>query len=528
MSRKMLINVIEQEECRIATIEDGKLDEYYAERTDRQQILGNIYKGRILNVEPAIQAAFVDFGGDRNGFLHASDVMPAYGQLHGTSVEDDTAEDGERDEPVNGGNGRTRNGRRRGWERELLPVEELLRRGQEVLVQVTKEAIGEKGPSLTTYLSLPGRFLVLMPSISRCGISRKITDDGERRKLKRILDDLDPPGGMGYIVRTAGVGRTRAELKADLDYLLRLWKVITERIRDSRAPAMIYQESDLVIRSIRDYLTRDVDEVLLDSEMTCERVKEFLTAISPGRAKDVHIYRGKRPLFSQYRLEEQIDEIYRKKVTLPSGGTIVIEQTEALVSIDVNSGKSTGEKNLEDTAYKTNLEAAEEIARQLRLRDVGGVIVNDFIDMRDARRRRELEHTLRNALRRDRARTKVARMSPFGIIEMTRQRIRTSKEHTSYQPCHYCRGSGSMRTPENVALTVLRRIRLALSRRAVCRVEVKAADEVASFLLNRKRRELAAFEEEYGKEVRISVEPSFIGEEISMTPLNERGSVVRL
>jgi len=502
MKQEMLINVSQPEECRIAIVEDGVLEELYIERASQDNYVGNIYKGRVVNLEPSIQAAFVDFGVGRNGFLHVSDLEPQYFRQGGYDPSQ-PIELGART-PRNGEAGGEASGRRRGRRlrpgarpRVKPPIQDVLRRGDEVLVQVIKEGMGTKGPTLSTYISIPGRYLVLMPALGRVGVSRKIEDEDVRRKLRDVLLELNPPKGLGFIIRTAGVDRTRKELSRDLAYLLRLWKVIVRRIKKHPAPIDIYQESDMIIRTIRDIFTSDVDAILIDEPQAYERAKEFLQMVMPRYADRLHLYQGKEPLFYKYGLEEEIARIHQREVPLKQGGGIVIDQTEALVAIDVNSGNFRADDNAEETAYQMNLLAAKEIARQLRLRDLGGVIVNDFIDMRKEKHRRGVERALRDAVKRDRARTKILRTSPFGLIEMTRQRIRPSLKRSLFRDCPGCRGTGVVKTAESMAIEAVRALILACQTEGVARVSLSVADDVANYLNNKKRRDLARLEEEH-------------------------------
>jgi ribonuclease E len=365
-----------------------------------------------------------------------------------------------------------------------------------VLVQVIKEGIGTKGPTLSTYISIPGRYLVLMPALGRVGVSRKIEDDHQRRVLRDIMLELNPPRGLGFIVRTAGQDRTKKELSRDLAYLLRLWKVIVRRLKKTEEPGGIYEESDMIIRTIRDIFTQEIDAIYIDEPQAFERAKEFLQLVMPRYVSRLQMYEGREPLFHKYKLETEIAQIYQRKVPLKAGGSIVIDQTEALVAIDVNSGSFRHEDNAEETAFQLNVAAAKEIARQLRLRDLGGVIVNDFIDMRRERHRRGVEHALRDAMQRDRARTKILRTSPFGLIEMTRQRIRPSLKRSVYGDCPCCSGRGVVKTPESMAIEVVRMLALASHQPNIARVTVRVNDEVATYLNNRKRREIMQLEDE--------------------------------
>ncbi|MEX0714371.1 MAG: Rne/Rng family ribonuclease [Pirellulales bacterium] len=525
MKQEMLINVSQPEECRIAIVEDGVLEELYIERSSQDNYVGNIYKGRVVNLEPSIQAAFVDFGVGRNGFLHISDVEPqdfrqggydpgkpieAGGSPRGARDFDfgDAPEAGEpRDEPDATGTAVRRKGRRgfRPGARPRIkpPIQDILRRGDEVLVQVIKEGMGTKGPTLSTYISIPGRYLVLMPALGRVGVSRKIEDDEVRRKLRDVMLELSPPKGLGFIVRTAGIDRTKKELSRDLAYLLRLWKVIVRRIKKYPAPIDIYEESDMIIRTIRDIFTGDVDSIYIDEPLAYERAKEFLQIVMPRYVHRLQLYEGKEPLFHKYRLDEEISRIHQREVPLPQGGGIVIDQTEALVAIDVNSGNFRADDSAEETAYQMNLLAANEIARQLRLRDLGGVIVNDFIDMRKEKHRRGVERALRDAVKRDRARTKILRTSPFGLVEMTRQRIRPSLKRSVFKDCPGCGGTGVVKTAESMAIEAVRLLILASQRDDLARVTITVADEVATYLNNKKRRELSKLEDDSGIVVQV-------------------------
>ena len=531
MKQEMLINVAQPEECRIAIVEDGQLEELYVERSSQDNYVGNIYKGKIVNLEPSIQAAFVDFGVGRNGFLHISDVESQYFRQGGFDPDKPIQPDGTQNAPRqeksdasdasdegNGGNGRARTAVRKARPgvrpRIKPPIQDIFRRGDEVLVQVIKEGIGTKGPTLSTYISIPGRYLVLMPALGRIGVSRKIEDDGDRRRLRDILRELNPPKGVGFIVRTAGTDRTKKELSRDLAYLLRLWKVIVRRIKKMPGPIDIYEESDMIIRTIRDIFTGDVDAIHIDEPAAYERAKEFLQVVMPRYANRLHLYDGKEPLFNRYKLDEEISRINQRQVPLKGGGSLVIDQTEALVAIDVNSGSFRTSGSAEDSAFKLNQIAAKEIARQLRLRDLGGVVVNDFIDMRRERYRRTVEHTLRDAVKRDRARTKILRTSPFGLIEMTRQRIRPSLKRSVYKECPGCVGSGVVKSAESMAIEVIRKLIMTAQQERVVKITVTVEEEVGTYLNNRKRRELMNLEDDHDMQVlvlsREDVSPEFL------------------
>ncbi|MDR0520483.1 MAG: Rne/Rng family ribonuclease [Planctomycetaceae bacterium] len=504
----MLVNCRQPEECRIALVEDGVLEELYVERTAQNNYVNNIYKGVIVNIEPSIQAAFVDFGVGRNGFLHISDVEPCYFKQVPDWPEREREEQARWEARF--GHQTDRNGRDASFEdaprnrpRFKPPIQEVFHRGDEVLVQVIKEAIGTKGPTLSTYISVPGRYLVLMPSLGRVGVSRKIEDEAVRRNLRRMLLELNPPEGLGFIVRTAGADRTQKELSRDLAYLMRLWKVIVKRIKKMPAPIDIYEESDIIIRTIRDVFSNDIDNIVIDEPAAYERAKEFLQFVMPRHVNRLQLYNGKEPVFHKFGLDKEIARINHRRVPLRGGGSLMIDQTEALVAIDVNSGSFRTDEDAEETAYQMNLIAAQEIARQLRLRDLGGVIVNDFIDMKREAHRRGVERTLRDAIRRDRAKTKILRTSPFGLIEMTRQRIRPSLKRSVFQECPCCHGGGVVKTPESMSLEIFRALELAAQNPAIAKVRVIVADDVAEYLNNKKRSEIAAVEREGGVEIVI-------------------------
>jgi ribonuclease E len=480
----MVINVAPREESRIAVLANGQLEELYTERASAESQVGNIYKGRIANVEPSIQAAFVDFGEGQNGFLHISDLQPQYfpNGSNGQVAEEVGRKTARKDRP---------------------PIQKCLKRGQAVIVQIIKDGIGTKGPTLSTYISLPGRFLVMMPGMKHLGVSRKVLDEEVRRKTRDLLTELDPPKDFGFIVRTAGAGRTKTDLRRDLHYLQRLWKTVARRIREAPAPCELYTESDLVIRTIRDIYGSDISRIVVDNDDAAQRVREFLQICMPRSPDCVEQYRGQLPLFHRYGVEQEIDDIHARHVDLASGGSIVIDQTEALVAIDVNSGKYREQEDAEQTALKINMEAAAEIPRQLRIRDMGGVIVIDFIDMRLEKNRRTVERALRDAMKKDRARSRVLRISQFGIVEMTRQRLRPSLRGSIFQDCPHCHGAGQVKSAESVSLDVMRSLKVALDKEETEQVEVNVSTQVAFDIQNRKRHEIAQIELDTGKRVVI-------------------------
>ncbi len=484
VSKKMLINVMHPEEARVAIVHDGRLMELNIEITGKEQTKGNIYKGVVLRVEPGLQAAFVDIGRSKPGFLQMGELHPDFWQWR-----DDVPEDQRKRRPR---------------------IQEVLRRGQELIVQVEKDERDHKGSALTSYVSLPGRYMVIMPGSDSAGISRKVEQEGERKKLKEIVAGMNVPEGIGYIIRTEAVGRTPEELQKDLDNLLEMYGNIKKSAAEIKGAGEIYQDRGLIIRTIRDYYSDDIDEVLVDSKDAYREAKEFFRETMPKCEKLVKLHKEKRPIFSRFQLEEQIDQIYEKRVALPSGGSLIIEPTEALVSIDVNSGKSSGERGIEDTAFKTNMEAAEEVARQLRLRDLGGLIVIDFIDMRENRHNHEVEKTLKHALKMDKARVNIGRISEFGMLEMSRQRIAKTLNDAIHLECPHCEGRGKVKSVEAMALSFLRKVHGAAAKGTVAEVHGGLPLEVAYYLLNRKKRELTQIENDYEIEVTVKGKTSYL------------------
>lgn len=461
MSIKILINAVDPEECRVATVKENKLDQFHIESSLKEITHGNIYKGIIARIEPSLQAVFVDYGAERHGFLQKNEIHSDY-YLDTSSGEN--------------------------------AINKLVKRGQELMVQVTKDPFMKKGAMLTTHISLPGRYIVLRPGNESVGISRKIESEDERQRLKDIVGKLKLPEDFGVIVRTAASNASKTTLSKDLNYLFRLWKTIKGSVMKKKAPALLYKERHLVIRSIRDSFTPEVAEILIDDTSIYHEVRDFINLFARGQGKIVKRYQGAKPIFSKFQLEDQIASIFESRVNLKSGGSLVIEQTEALVSIDVNSGKSTQEKNIEQTAFQTNLEAAEEIARQLRLRDLGGLIVVDFIDMRDPKHRAEVERALRKHIKDDKARSKVGKISRFGLLEMSRQRIRPSIEFGSHQPCKNCQGKGLVPSVETLGIGFLRKLSLETLKEKAHRVKGILPVDVAEYLLNKKRREIVDLE----------------------------------
>lgn len=481
---EMVINYVPGEECRVAIIDDGQLEELFAEPTDQVSRVGNIYVGKVINVEASIQAAFVDFGCEENGFLHISDLHPQY-----FGNDDDATERVGKKTP----------------RRDRPPIQEALRRGQEITVAVLKEGVGTKGPTLTSYLSIPGRFLVMMPGMDKVGVSRKEEDDDRRRAAKEILGQLDLPEGFGFILRTAGFDRTKTELKRDLAYLTRLWKDMERRRKGGNKPRPLYSESDLLLRSIRDLMTSDIRRVVIDSEPALRRAAQFIKIAAPRAQAKLARYAGGAPIFHAFGIEEQIEAIHAREVPLPSGGRLVIDQTEALVAIDVNSGKSRSARDAETNAFRTNMEAVDAICRQLRLRDLGGLVVNDLIDMRFASHRKQVEQRFLDRLKRDRAKTTVGSISEFGLLEMTRQRMRGSMESQHFVDCPTCHGRGLVQKADSVAATALRDLAAIVDHEKVRKVEMVVNPRVAGALLSTRRTALTRIELQSGKQIEVRV-----------------------
>lgn len=562
MKQEMLINVRQPEECRIAIVENGVLEELYVERTNQGNHVGNIYKGVIVNIEPGIQAAFVDYGSGRNGFLHISDVESSYFKQARDWVdrnvtddrpkhrkprdfeenidEDFDFEDG--DEPSSSAPGTAYHKESRlarsfpkkdfgdGFSdrpKYKPPIQDVFKRGDEVIVQVIKEGLANKGATLSTYISIPGRYLVLMPTLDRVGVSKKIEDETTRRRLKDIMRDLNPPRGLGFIVRTAGADRSRSDLARDMAYLMRLWNVLVKRLKKLAAPVEIYEESDIIIRTIRDVFSGAIDSIVIDEPVAYERAKEFLEWVMPKNVEHLQLYEGKEPIFHKFGVDGEIARMNHRRVPLKQGGSLVIDQTEALVAIDVNSGNFRSDDAPEETAFQMNLLAAKEIARQIRLRDLGGVIVNDFIDMRKDSHRRQVERTLRDAMRRDKAKTKILRTSPFGLIEMTRQRIRPSLKRSVFRECPCCHGGGVVKSVESMGLEVFRMLTLASQVPEISRIVVTVADEVAEHLNNRKRTELSAVEQDGTVEITIRGKADTWPEHFEIECTDANGRAVR-
>jgi ribonuclease E len=558
MSMRMLIDARHPEETRVAVIKGNRIEEFDFESAEHKQLKGNIYLAKVTRVEPSLQAAFIDYGGNRHGFLAFSEIHPDYYQIPKAdrdallkeeaeqaaeeerlrNAEAERAEDAEEsggsdegasegdseaaEEADEAGTGSARSPvdesaadelrKRRQNLRRRYKIQDVIQRRQVLLVQVVKEERGNKGAALTTYLSLAGRYCVLMPNTSHGGgISRKISNGADRKRLKSIMSDLNLPKTMGLIVRTAGLSRTKVEIKRDFDYLARLWDEIRERTLKSTAPALVYRDSDLIKRAIRDLYNRDIDEVIVEGEEGYKAARGFMKLLMPSHVKRVQQHTESTPLFQRSGVEDQLSAMYQPVVQLKSGGYLVINPTEALVSIDINSGRSTREHNIEQTAYATNLEAAAEIARQLRLRDMAGLIVIDFIDMEQSGHVRKVEKAMKEALKNDRARIQVGRISSFGLMEMSRQRLRTGVLEASTKPCPHCDGTGLMRTAASAGLSALRIIEDEAARGRGDRIVLRAGRDAAVYVLNKKRSELAEIEHRYGVSIEIAIDESFEG-----------------
>src|SRR5687768_14266608 len=456
--KRMLFNATQAEELRVAIVDGQKLIDLDIESSAKEQRKSNIYKGVITRVEPSLEAAFIDYGSERHGFLPFKEVARAFFK-EGIDV------------------GRAR-------------IQDAIKEGQEVIVQVDKDERGNKGAALTTFISLAGRYLVLMPNNPRGGgVSRRVEGE-ERNELREAISQLEVPQGMSVIARTAGIGRNVEELNWDLAYLMQLWQAIESAAQQQSGAFLIYQESSLVIRAIRDYFHQDIGEILIDTENVFEQAQQFMGHVMPNNVGRVKLYKDDVPLFSRFQIEHQIESAYSRAVSLPSGGAVVIDHTEALVSIDVNSARSTRGADIEETAYRTNLEAADEIARQLRLRDLGGLIVIDFIDMESARNQREVENRFRDALRYDRARVQTGNISRFGLLDLSRQRLRPSLGETSHSACPRCHGTGHIRGTESTALHILRIMQEEAMKDNTAAVHAQVPIDVATFLLNEKRSEI--------------------------------------
>ncbi|WP_299323269.1 Rne/Rng family ribonuclease [Parasphingopyxis sp.] len=552
MATRMLIDARHREETRVAVVQNNRIEEFDFESEEHKQLKGNIYLAKVTRVEPSLQAAFVDYGGNRHGFLAFSEIHPDYYQIpkedrdkllaeeveqakeeaklredeDEEQAEQEAADDDEEgDEPEVEETGdadadeehhdepSVKNIRKRRMDlRRRYKIQDVIKRRQVLLVQVVKEERGNKGAALTTYLSLAGRYCVLMPNTSHGGgISRKISNASDRKRLKSVISELNLPDTMGCIVRTAGMTRTKTEIKRDFTYLARLWDEIRDATLKATAPEKIYTDSDLIKRAIRDIYNRDISEVIVEGEEGYKAAKSFMKLLMPSHARRVQQYADATPLFQRYQVEDQLSAMYQPLVQLKSGGYLVINPTEALVSIDINSGRSTREHNIEQTALKTNIEAAREIARQLRLRDMAGLVVIDFIDMDHRSNNRKVEGALKDALKNDRARIQVGRISSFGLLEMSRQRLRTGVLEASTIPCPHCDGTGLMRTPSSAGLSALRMLEEEAAKGKGSKLSLTCSRDAAVYVLNSKRKDLGEIEELYGVSIEVMPERTLEG-----------------
>ena len=526
MTKRLLIDARQSEETRVVLLSGTRIEDFDYETDNRKQLKGNVYLARVTRVEPSLQAAFVEYGGNRQGFLAFSEIHPDYYRIPiedrealmaaeraSADEEDNEAEDGDKPETLGGEDTDDEDVRPKRSHRKYK-IQEVVSRKQIMLVQVVKEERGNKGAALTTYLSLAGRYCVLMPnSTRRGGVSRKITNAADRKRLKGIVSGLDTPDGVAVIVRTAGAKRTKTEIARDYAYLSKLWDEIRTRTLESQAPSLIHEEGDLIKRSIRDLYTSEVDEVLVEGEEAYKIARTQMKMLIPSHVKKVQKYEDSLPIFQRYQAEQQMDTIHSPQVTLKSGGYLVINQTEALVAVDVNSGRSTRERNIEETALKTNLEAADELGRQLRLRDLSGLIVVDFIDMEENKNRNNVERRMKDAMRNDRARIQIGSISHFGLLEMSRQRLRISFNESISNVCPHCEGTGRVRSVETAALQLLRAIEDEASKGKMDQLRITMHSDVALYILNHKRDSVTALEEQLGISIVILADASLTATE---------------
>ncbi len=545
MSKKILIDTTSNEEIRVAITENGKLDDFEIESKKKNALKGNIYLAKIIRIEPSLQAAFVDYGADRHGFLPLTEIHPDYFKIPTSDQEnfqklssnlqfdeniDEIISKGKKDQIPNNedlidDDGNNNKNRKRDYLSffKKYKIQEVIKSRQVILAQINKEERGLKGAALTTFLSFAGRYCVLMPnSLTNNGISRKIADYEERKKLKSILTDIKIPEKMSVIIRTAGVDKTKKEISKDLTFLTTQWNKIREKTLKSAAPIIIHEEGSIIKRTIRDMLTNDVAEVYVEGKVGYENAKKFTKILIPKKEKDIKLYKDKnKTLFNENNIEHQISDLFSLKVNLESGGSLVINTTEALVAIDVNSGRDTSERNIESTALKTNLEAANEIARQFRLRDLGGLVVIDFIDMDDYRNNFKVEKAIKTALYRDRARVQIGRISMFGLLELSRQRLRSSMIEKSFDKCHYCNGSGIISNINLISEQIIKVIQEKLLISKSAKVLVKCNSALAQTLINIKREEINKLEEIHNANIEFSFDNHFSLHE----PLIETGKV---
>jgi ribonuclease G len=495
MSNTLLINVTPQE-TRVADIENGVINDYYFERRRNRGVVGNLFKGRVIRVLPGMQAAFVDIGLEKAAFLYVNDVFQGHAPLE---LEDENRQPDDDDDDDENGNG----ARRR--RRDVPPIEDQLKEGQEILVQVVKDPIGTKGARVTCHISLPGRYLVFMPTVDHVGVSRQIGSEKERRRLRDLANEMRPKGG-GFIVRTASTGVPSNFLRHDMKVLISLWNEILTRSEKARPPAMLHEDLDLILRAARDLATADLERIIVDSREEYDRIIEFIQKTVPHLAGRVELFVGRVPIFDAFGIEDELRAAGQRNVALPSGGYLVIEKTEALTSIDINTGRFVGKKTLEDTIVRTNLEACEAIAHQLRIRNIGGLVIIDFIDMEHSDNRQGVYEALEAAFAGDRGRVKFTRISEFGIVELTRKRTRESLEQVLYEACEHCAGSGRVRTRETISYEILRELRRALPLLNEFDVNVYANPRVIAMLQERDRATIRELELRFNKKVYLRSE----------------------
>ena len=536
MTKRLLIDARQAEETRVVLLSGTRIEDFDYETENRKQLKGNVYLARVTRVEPSLQAAFVEYGGNRQGFLAFSEIHPDYYRI---PIEDreallaaDRAEAQDEDSEKEAEDGLETGGGSDGDVDDIRPprkvrkykIQEVISRKQIMLIQVVKEERGNKGAALTTYLSLAGRYCVPMPNNSRGGgVSRKITNVADRKRLKTVVGGLDISDGMAVIVRTAGSKRTKTEIARDYAYLSKLWNDIRERTLESQAPCIIHEEGNLIKRSIRDIYTSEVEEILVEGEEAYKAARNHIKMLIPSHVKKVKKHEDKIPLFQYYSVESQMDTIHSPQVTLKSGGYLVINQTEALVAVDVNSGRSTRERNIEETALKTNLEAADELARQLRLRDLSGLIVVDFIDMEENRNQHAVERRMKDAMRNDRARIQIGSISHFGLLEMSRQRLRLSINESTSEICPHCAGTGRIRSVDTAALQTLRSIEDEAQKGKMDEMHITVHRDIALFILNNKRDALAELESRYGITILLMSDDSLISPEYRIERVGWQG-----
>ena len=496
MKQEILIT-LDANEKRVAILTEGRLEEFYIERSGEPRLFGNIYKGRVKSVVPGIGAAFVDLGTKKDGFLYVMDALK--------SPLDLETEYGESGPSNNDSENRSRR------------IEDVLKVGQEIIVQVVKEPIRNKGARLTTHFSIPARYLVMMPGADKIGVSRRIDDRLERERIRKILAENPRPKGTGFIVRTAAEGKGVKEFQRDIRYLTNVWERISKEIHHRKAPSLIHREADLVERVIRDYLTEEGTTLIMDDPELFHRARRFCQVYLPGQKPDIRLYKERMPLFEKFNIEKEIERTFQKNVTLKSGGHIVIEQTEGLVAIDVNTGKFTGRRNLEETVYQTNIEAAWEVARQLRLRDAGGIVIIDFIDLERADHRRNLFRTFKEAVKKDRAKTNIVQMSELGLVEMTRQRVRPSLESAVYDSCPYCEGKGMVKSATTMAIQSVKEVRKAIGTSQSKILNVYVHPRVAERLQHQEKKAVQGIERSSRSRINIFSEASLHMEDVNIT-----------